>query len=97
MALALSQASDGPTLADVLDVLQQVIAALMHLHSPGVGILHRDVRAANILIDSLHPVKVRLADFGVSHLLSVRARGEAASGQVPSVITGDAALAPVQV
>ncbi len=52
------------TLTRVLTLLKQVTAALLHLHS--LGILHRDLRAANILIDSLDPVHLLVAYCGVS-------------------------------
>ncbi len=89
----------GLTLARALEILLQVVAGLMHLHT--LGIIHRDLRAANILIVSLDPVNVVVADFGVSHLLSAftdpgRA-SEVNASAVSSVLTGNAALGPLQV
>ena len=92
------------TLARVLALLKQVLAALLHLHS--LGILHRDLRAANILITSLDPVHAVVADFGVSHLLSAFSGGAGAgagraadltAGKVHTVLRGGAALGPVLV
>ncbi len=92
-------AQGGLTLAQVLSILRQAVAGLLHLHS--LGILHRDLRAANLLIDSLDPLHVLVADFGVSHLLSAFAAGARAvdltASKVPSVVTGAAALGPLQV
>ncbi len=76
-----------------------MVAGLLHLHS--LGILHRDLRAANLLIGSLDPLHVLLTDFGVSHLLSAFAAGAHAvdltASKLPSVVTGVAALGPLQV
>jgi serine/threonine protein kinase len=87
----------GLTLLRVLTLLKQVIAALLHLHS--LGILHRDLRAANILIAGMEPMHVMVADFGVSHLLSAFARGDThmSASKMTSVLTGAAALGPLQV
>ena len=40
----------------------------MHLHQ--LGILHRDLRAANVLVAAVDPIRVVIADFGVSHQLA---------------------------
>jgi serine/threonine protein kinase len=85
----------------VLSILVQAVAGLLHLHS--LGILHRDLRAANLLLDALDPLHVRVADFGVSHLLSAFAAGlqvrvtDLTAGKVPTVLRGRAALGPMQV
>ena len=50
-----------------VDILQQSQAAMLHLHS--LGIIHRDFRAANILVAARDPIRVVAADFGVSHQL----------------------------
>ena len=47
------------TLGFVIAAMQQITAGLRHLHS--LGILHRDLRAANVLLVSLKPLKVCLA------------------------------------
>jgi hypothetical protein len=75
------------------------VTALRHLHS--LGILHRDLRSANVLVSSLSPLCVLLADFGVSRLLSAFASGAAAkrgiaASAVSTVLTGGAALGPLQ-
>ena len=94
----------GLTLARVLTLLKQVLAALLHLHS--LGILHRDLRAANVLVAANDPLRVVLADFGVSHLLSAFSGGAGAgagraadltAGKVHTVLRGGAALGPLQV
>jgi serine/threonine-protein kinase len=66
----------GGTLEDLLDdgvltleearaVLEQLTAALAYIH--GLGILHRDVKPANILFDRDH--HLYLADFGIASWL----------------------------
>jgi serine/threonine protein kinase len=57
----------GLTLGQVLHVSVQVLTGLQHLHR--LGVLHRDLRTANILVESLGPLHVLVADFGVSHVL----------------------------
>ncbi len=54
--------------ATALSIAQQVAAGLMHVHRSGV--VHRDVRAANVLVVSTQPLRVVLADFGVSYRIT---------------------------
>jgi serine/threonine protein kinase len=75
--------------------MRQVVAGVRHLHS--LGILHRDLRAANVLVASLDPVRVLLTDLGISHLVSAFADGApegVTASKVPTVLTGDAAKGP---
>lgn len=53
---------DGLEEAAIACILQQTVAGLCHLHS--AGHCHRDIKAANLLLDN--DGTVRLADFGVS-------------------------------
>jgi serine/threonine protein kinase len=84
-----------------------VCSGLRHLHS--LGIVHRDLRAANVLVVSTAPLRVVLADFGLSHLLSaVASRPVAGAGMwgvdlrasvlgsstLVGEVTGAAALGP---
>ncbi len=89
----------GLRLSSVLSILVQAVAGLVHLHS--LGILHRDLRAANLLLDGLDPLHARVANFGVSHPLSTFAAGLQAAGltagKAPTVLLGTAALGPMQV
>ena len=59
-----------------------------------------------MLVDSLDPLQIRVADFGVSHLLSAFSGGAGAgagraadltAGKVQTVLRGGAALGPLQV
>jgi serine/threonine protein kinase len=73
------------------------VAGVRHLHR--LGILHRDLRAANVLVAGMDPVHVLLADLGVGHLLSAFARGATAPGvtasKVTTKLTGNAAKGPL--
>jgi serine/threonine protein kinase len=74
------------------------VAGLMHLHS--LGILHRDLRAANVLIASLDPLHVLVADFGLSHLFAAFASGHGLSlraSTLSAYLLGGAAAGPLQV
>src|SRR5437763_3941534 len=75
--------------AQVVEVIAQVLSALEHAH--GHGIVHRDVKPENILIDDAGTVKV--ADFGLA-----RAFADATISQVEGTVTGTVQyLAPEQV
>ncbi|KAF0698924.1 Aste57867_10488 [Aphanomyces stellatus] len=50
-------------------VLQDVLQALVHLHS--LGVIHRDVKARNVLLS--HDATAKLTDFGVARRLSATA------------------------
>src|SRR5262249_60065667 len=58
-------AQKAVTSRDVLDFLPQVGEALQHAHENGV--VHRDVKPENILVD--HRNRVRLVDFGLAKWL----------------------------
>ena len=58
----------------------QVLTGLQHLHR--LGVLHRDLRSSNILVEGRDPLHVLVADFGVSHVLR---QLEGAAGTVGSV------------
>jgi serine/threonine protein kinase len=93
----------GLTLAHILALLDQTIAGLMHLHS--LGIIHRDLRAANVLVDSEDPLRVLVADLGVSHQLSAFENAGVGGAPVPgsstasagTVLEGRAGVGPLQV
>jgi serine/threonine protein kinase len=62
----------GLRLETVVDIMRQVLAGLRHLHS--LGILHRDLRAANVLVESLDPIQVSFLLLS----LSIAAEGQQA-------------------
>jgi serine/threonine protein kinase len=68
----------------------------VHLHS--LGILHRDLRAANLLIAGLDPLHVLVADLGLSHQLAAFVDGRQApdltASKAPSIVKGTASLGP---
>lgn len=49
----------------VCDILRQLLGALAHAHSRGV--IHRDLKPTNVLVSSVRPISVELADFGIAH------------------------------
>jgi serine/threonine protein kinase len=51
-----------------MSVLYQGLSALTYLHGQTVPIVHRDIKPANILVKSLEPLHVKLADFGFSRI-----------------------------
>ena len=48
--------------AFVLEVMTQLTLGVAHMHS--CGILHRDLKADNALIQSLDPLVIKWGDFG---------------------------------
>jgi len=70
-------ATGRPSLAASLRVVQDVGAALDHAH--GRGVVHRDVKPSNILIDE-DSGRALLADFGVAHVVRVATSALTAPG-----------------
>jgi serine/threonine-protein kinase len=62
-----------------LDYTCQICNAMDHAHRHGV--LHRDLRPANVLVSETHVVKV--ADFGTSRFLEIAAHGTTIIGSPP--------------
>ena len=69
----------GLDLAHTLDFTCQICNALDHAH--GQGVLHRDLRPANVLVSEAGMLKV--ADFGTSRFLEIAARGTTVIGSPP--------------
>ena len=69
-------------LADVVAIVREVADALAYAHANGV--VHRDVKPANVLIDGRHAV---VADFGVAKAIEA-ARGESDRGERLTGVTG---------
>jgi len=58
-------ADDGRLpLDEAVAIVRQVCAALQHAHEQGV--VHRDVKPANVLVASRNPLLVKLANFGLA-------------------------------
>ena len=69
----------GSDIAARLRLMLQVMSAVAHAHA--VGVLHNDLKPANVLVDRIG--RVRLLDFGVADLLYAHAHG-----QRPSTVVG---------
>ncbi len=63
-------AREGPHIppARIEEVVREVAAALEHLHA--LNIPHRDLKPGNILIRSLDPLDLVLADFGLARVIA---------------------------
>lgn len=73
-------ARDGPLETPrVLDYTVQICNAIDHAH--GQGVLHRDLRPANVLVSDQGVCKV--ADFGTSRFLEIAAHGTTVIGSPP--------------
>ncbi len=66
-------------LVKALDFTCQICNALDHAH--GQGVLHRDLRPANVLVSEAGMLKV--ADFGTSRFLEIAAQGTTVIGSPP--------------
>ncbi|PQE05601.1 kinase-like domain protein [Rutstroemia sp. NJR-2017a BBW] len=56
------------SLEESMTVLYQGLSALTYLHGQTVPIVHRDIKPGNILVKSLKPLHIKLADFGLSRV-----------------------------
>ena len=73
-------ATDGRLEIDrALDYAIQITRAVEHAH--GQGVIHRDLRPANVLVSESGTLKV--ADFGTSRFLEIAARGTTIIGSPP--------------
>lgn len=68
--------------ATAIEVAAQVLDALAHAHSK--GIVHRDVKPANVMVEDCEEVSTRLLDFGLARLDELE--GLTATGDVPGTL-----------
>ncbi|KAG2645270.1 hypothetical protein PVAP13_2KG424500 [Panicum virgatum] len=58
---------DGLPSAQLLKLMRDVVAGLVHLHN--LGIIHRDLKPQNVLISVEGPIRAKLSDMGISKRL----------------------------
>lgn len=68
--------------ATAIEVAAQVLDALAHAHAK--GIVHRDVKPANVMVEEAEDVSTRLLDFGLARLDELE--GLTATGDVPGTL-----------
>ncbi len=61
--MPLDEAARGYSLEEIVDALAQILEALVYAH--GQGIIHRDIKPQNALVDARG--RVKLTDFGVAY------------------------------
>jgi len=96
------QLSRGATLRKLLGKVGEMppeIAALIGIelgralsHAHAAGVIHRDMKPENVLIETVDTVKVQLTDFGIAKILD--AQGVTSTGQV---LGSPAHMAPEQI
>lgn len=79
--------AERPSVAEIAAIMEGLLAGLQHSHERGV--VHRDVKPANILMAA--DGRVKITDFGIAHLES------SVMTQVGSVIGTPAYMSPEQV
>lgn len=77
-ALRAGQVSDR----DAVEIAAQILDALAHAHR--AGIVHRDVKPSNVLLEDAEKIEVRLLDFGLAQLDG--ADTLTAAGDVPGTL-----------
>ncbi|MEO8291260.1 MAG: serine/threonine-protein kinase [Gaiellaceae bacterium] len=68
--------------AAAVEVGAQVLDALAHAH--GKGVIHRDVKPGNVMVEDSQPLSIRLLDFGLAQL--EEAETLTAVGDVPGTL-----------
>lgn len=63
----------------VMDVLVKSAEGLVYLHSLKPPVAHRDFRRDNVLVFSIQPLMLKVADFGLAHMHHTGSVGDASA------------------
>jgi hypothetical protein len=89
--------TEGPAVpvARVREVLDEIVPALRHIHAKPIEITHRDFKPANVLVRTLKPFDLVLADFGLSTILGDASQVFASGSRTPAYAAPEAAAGMV--